>query len=203
MGQILVSLATWLSSCGVKLIEERVDFIGEYDLIHVQQKHHWDCGVACLEMSVRWWRINRPDIGVVVLNAEEFEQKESPLWTIDIFLGLAQNGIDGAVMYTTCKGLRQLSLLRLFCTSQCRSIIDHVTRRLSSSLLTAGVHPSHYENSWYNDHLDADAQRVKEKFALASQLGLNINEVRLPEKLRNLDSRFGKRYSLRCISRKY
>ena len=108
MGQILVSLATWLSSCGVKLIEERVDFIGEYDLIHVKQKHHWDCGVACLEMSVRWWWIEEPNLQTVDLNAEEFEKKESPLWTIDIFLGLAQNGIDGAVMYTTCKGLQQL-----------------------------------------------------------------------------------------------
>lgn len=130
MGQILASLATWLPSIGVKHIEERVDFIGEYDLIHVKQKHHWDCGVACLEMSVRWWRTIKPDLQIVDMNAEEFEEKESPLWTIDIFLGLAQNGIDGAVMYTTCKGLRQVTLvfLCLFCILPCPSI--HVTRRL-------------------------------------------------------------------------
>ena len=106
MGQIVVSLSGWLSSYGAKLIEDRVNFIGEYDLIHVRQRHHWDCGVACLEMSLRWWQTDEEYLQRLDLNSREFEEKESPLWTIDIFLGLSQNGIHGAVMYTSYKGLQ-------------------------------------------------------------------------------------------------
>lgn len=110
MGQIVGVLGAWSSSCGEKLVEKRVDFIGEYDLIHVKQRHHWDCGVACLEMSLRWWRTSAENLQLFELNAKEFEEKETPLWTIDIFLGLSQNGIDGAVMYTSYKGLMSLTV---------------------------------------------------------------------------------------------
>jgi Guanylylate cyclase len=104
MISLIGSVADWLLRLGVATKEDRVDFIGEYDLIHVGQKHNWDCGLACLEMSQRWWRMDEQLKAPTSFHAREFEDKGSPLWTIDIFLNLFENGVDGAVMYTTCKG---------------------------------------------------------------------------------------------------
>lgn len=105
MISLIESVSGWLLSFGGATKEDRVDFIGEYDLIHVGQKHNWDCGLACLEMSQRWWVMDETHKVPTSFNTKEFEEKESPLWTIDIFLSLFENRVDGAVMYTTCKGL--------------------------------------------------------------------------------------------------
>jgi hypothetical protein len=105
MQSIIEAWSVWLSSILLKPKHERSDFIGVYDNIHVRQQHNWDCGVACLQMSLRWWFTDNLHELHLELNSKEFEGKESPLWTIDIFLSLIQNGADGAVMFTTCKGI--------------------------------------------------------------------------------------------------
>ena len=79
--------------------------IGEYDLIHVEQKYDWDCGVACLEMCLRWLQIGNSDRVQSDFYVIEFKYEKSPLWTIDIFMSLHDYGVDSAVMYTTCKGI--------------------------------------------------------------------------------------------------
>lgn len=45
------------------------------------------------------------------------------------------------------------------------------------SYIELGVHPGHYNNSWYDGHIDIDASRVIGKFLHAEKSGLNINEV--------------------------
>jgi Guanylylate cyclase len=73
----------------------------KYDYIYVRQRDTWDCGIACLRMSLRWYGINNshfPDMS-------HFSQKRNPLWTIDIFVALHESGIQGAELYTTCVGV--------------------------------------------------------------------------------------------------
>ena len=123
MTSIIQSVSRWLINFSKENIEEREEMVGEYDLIHVGQKHNWDCGVACLEMCLRWWRVTKPDLPISGVNIVEFDNTESPLWTIDIFISLHKNGVDGAVMYTNFKGIamrinahpQSPFLLMLFC----------------------------------------------------------------------------------------
>ena len=130
MISLIGSVSNWLFSFGGATKEDRVDFIGEYDLIHVGQKHNWDCGLACLEMSQRWWLMEEPLKASTSLNAKEFEDKGSPLWTIDIFLSLFENGVDGAVMYTTCKGSESFAFLKSNFSELIRTLLS--IRRNSS-----------------------------------------------------------------------
>lgn len=58
---LLQSMSDWFVRMTGTSQEDKVEMIGEYDLIHVGQKHNWDCGVACLEMCLKWWRIGRID----------------------------------------------------------------------------------------------------------------------------------------------
>ena len=104
MLSIIETGSLWLASFLADSKYVRSDFIGEYDNIHVRQQHNWDCGVACLQMSLRWWFGDKLHGQLIELDSKEFEGKESPLWTIDIFLSLMKNGADNAVMFTTCKG---------------------------------------------------------------------------------------------------
>ena len=105
MLSIIEAGSTWLTSFLVHPKHKRSSFIGEYDNIHVRQQHNWDCGVACLQMSLRWWFADKLHKLHLELDPKEFEGKESPLWTIDIFLSLVNNGAEDAVMFTTCKGI--------------------------------------------------------------------------------------------------
>ena len=107
MVSIIQSLSNWLINVTANNSEERVEMIGEYDLIHVEQKYDWDCGVACLEMCLRWTRISNIEQYKCDFDIMEFKYEKSPLWTIDIFMGLHDYGVHSAVMYTTCKGIIQ------------------------------------------------------------------------------------------------
>ena len=105
MISLLRSISNWVASFRDNYQEEKVEMIGEYDLIHVGQKHDWDCGVACLEMCLRWSHFDKFELYRSGLNITEFENEKSPLWTIDIFMSLHHFGVDSAVMYTNCKGI--------------------------------------------------------------------------------------------------
>ena len=113
MQSIIEAVSVWLASFLVNSKYERSNFIGEYDNIHVRQEHNWDCGVACLHMSLRWWFGDKVHDQQLELDSEEYEGKESPLWTIDIFLSLIKNGADDAVMFTTCKGIDGAFVLQI------------------------------------------------------------------------------------------
>jgi len=82
--------------------EDTVEHVGKYDHIHVGQKYDWDCGVACLEMAVKWWNADLDKENKKIIDCIDIS---TALWTIDIFVGLHQNGIFSTIMYTNYKGV--------------------------------------------------------------------------------------------------
>ena len=90
------------------MTEENDVSIGRFEHIHVQQQQDWDCGIACFRMAQRWHGsdtfspLESPYL-------QSFYEKCTPLWTIDIFVGLVESGLkDVSFMFTTTLGIAPL-----------------------------------------------------------------------------------------------
>lgn len=82
-------------------LDENSCFVDECDRIYAPQQFDWDCGVACLNMAFRFCNVsNNWDFA-----ASSYSLNKTPLWTIDIFILLHENGLEDAVMYTTYVGV--------------------------------------------------------------------------------------------------
>lgn len=66
--------------------------------IHVFQREHWDCGIACCAMVLKWLNIPLEE-----LYQHDIATRKSPLWTIDLFLFLIEHSVN-ADMYTITLG---------------------------------------------------------------------------------------------------
>jgi hypothetical protein len=89
-------LSPWLSRSWKPLEPPRTTIV--VHPLHVKQNGDWDCGVACCGMVLKWL-----DMDEELLHTDDIARKQSPLWTIELFLFLAQHGIN-ANMYTISIG---------------------------------------------------------------------------------------------------
>lgn len=72
--------------------------------IHVRQRHNWDCGLACTEMALRWVNASERSVGTVVARPLAPVTAGDPLWTIELYRGLRERGVDAA-MSTAVRGV--------------------------------------------------------------------------------------------------
>jgi hypothetical protein len=60
----------------------------EYNNISVLQKNESDCGIACLEMVLKWKKCHNIDFdGKIIienLSKHEISSRKTPLWTIGV-----------------------------------------------------------------------------------------------------------------------
>ena len=103
---------------------------------HVPQKFSWDCGIACIEMVLKWigipesryrWHLN------------ELYLRSSPLWTVELFCFLREKFYVDCSMSTLCVGVNP-SHLGIDWYSQHWS--SHELGRIQRSFDSAA------ENSW-------------------------------------------------------
>ncbi len=73
----------------------KTDLIGgACDSFHVLQEYKWDCGLACCLMVLKWLDREVPTFST---------DRNSPLWTIELFCLLKQNGVT-CELHTNCIG---------------------------------------------------------------------------------------------------
>ena len=101
--------------------------------IYVKQRNDWDCGIACILMILKIREMNSIDLtvhdilpsssaqpidvfasngdlisrGVDIRAVQELLDLTTPLWTIDLFIGLIDSGIQNIEMHTCCIGVSQ------------------------------------------------------------------------------------------------
>ena len=112
--------------CAAKYIDDNSSFP-----IFVRQKYDWDCGIACILMILKlrqtllvFESISRkcseatdrseesgviiPNFNILDLSAvEDLLELSTPLWTIDLFVGLIDSGVTNIEMHTCCIGVAQ------------------------------------------------------------------------------------------------
>ena len=88
--------------------------IEDFEKLFLPQSSSWDCGIACAEMTLRWW--NDPLIAINLFR--EFREKKTPLWTIDLFVALREAGVDGASMYTSVVGVNPNHYVSWICSDR-------------------------------------------------------------------------------------
>jgi hypothetical protein len=75
-------------------------------ILTLQQKD-WDCGVACLNMVLKWSdnHSSNNTASSVILDNHEISKRETPLWSLDLFLFLVELDLNVS-MYTTSLGVQ-------------------------------------------------------------------------------------------------
>ena len=68
----------------------------DFSDIQCSQDYSWDCGVSVIIMVMRWSRRER------CLSLNSFYQRETPLWTIDIFDVLMESKVFRGLEFYTC-----------------------------------------------------------------------------------------------------
>jgi hypothetical protein len=70
------------------------------DIEHHEQCYDWDCGQTCLKMVLGFCDIQR-DMADALIELEDLNKYEKPLWTIDLFVFLKNQGVS-ASFHTLC-----------------------------------------------------------------------------------------------------
>ncbi len=70
-----------------------------YSQIYFSQRHDWDCGLACCVMVLNWLRKD-----TYAIYDSQMVKKTIPLWTIELFHILVQEGVNVS-MTTTSLGV--------------------------------------------------------------------------------------------------
>ena len=79
--------------------DSKLESISQYDDVFVAQERTWDCGLACSKMVMNW-----KDPNGTLVNVNDVANRETPLWTIELFNLLQSSGVDVS-MFTKCKGV--------------------------------------------------------------------------------------------------
>lgn len=90
---------------------------------HREQESNWDCGLSAIIMALRWSKIEK------CINMNEYYDRETPLWSIDVFTVLTKSDVfDTVEFYTTCVGVgahhKDLDFYKPFWDDDVRRITD-------------------------------------------------------------------------------
>lgn len=118
-----------------------------YDRIFIQQKEIWDCGLACCNMILRW-SLHYDDVSHdedhdLIISFIELPDRNTPLWTIELFYLLKGYDIVDLTMNTLYVGVNPVHSTIDWYTSSSTGMKD-CNYELINNMFTQAIHQHHW-----------------------------------------------------------
>lgn len=186
MNNFIQLFANWINST---TDEEK---IGEYDDIYILQKYDWDCGIACIEMTLKWYKRNDYLIDRDSCAKDTVDNNNENIYNTnskdtnndDNNLSAAINTAYTTITTTTDRKTNDTDMIKLY-NKKCQlwTIELYIflnENKINNSIMytkNKGIDPLLFSNILYNEKIDFDINRINELFVFADRSGWPVKQV--------------------------